>query len=92
MIFFGSHGIGPETYIFEHVFVDDENEHQHFVRSVERLRTILTNVNDAVAFHQNSNEFKKIFDNIDPKSYTYIVTKKNCVNQQRRMSVGFNLA
>lgn len=38
---------------------------------LERLKLVLRKVNDTVAFHQNSTEFKKIFDLIDPKSFTF---------------------
>ncbi|CAF0793101.1 unnamed protein product [Brachionus calyciflorus] len=39
-------------------------------KSLDKLRSILTQVNDSVAFYQNLNEFKKYLDNFDQKSYT----------------------
>lgn len=43
---------------------------------LDKLRTILTSIDDAVAYYQISNEFRKIFEKIDSKSETIINIRK----------------
>ena len=49
---------------------DEKKDTDLLTLVLERLKQILRKVNDNVAFYQNSTEFKKIFDLIDPKSFT----------------------
>jgi hypothetical protein len=56
---------------------------------LEKLRHILSRVNDAVAFHQNSIEYKKILEQIDPKSYTYFLIKHDKHLEQKKFTVCF---
>ncbi len=50
---------------------DEKKDAELLPLVLEKLKIILRRVNDNVAFYQNSNEFKKLFDLIDPKSFTY---------------------
>lgn len=50
---------------------DEKKDTDLLTLVLERLKQILRKVNDNVAFYQNSTEFKKIFDLIDPKSFTF---------------------
>jgi hypothetical protein len=51
---------------------EEKKDTDLLVLVLEKLKIILRRVNDNVAFYQNSNEFKKIYDLIDPKSFTYV--------------------
>ena len=50
---------------------DEKKDAELLPLVLERLKLVLRRINDNVAFFQNSNEFKKLFDLIDPKSFTY---------------------
>ena len=54
---------------------DDKTDCELLSQSLENLRIILNKVNEAVAFHQNMAEFKKVFDNIESKSFTKCFVK-----------------
>ena len=54
---------------------DDKNDSELLSQSLENLRVILTKVNEAVAYHQNMSEFKRIYDNMEPKSSTKFYLK-----------------
>lgn len=58
-------------------------------KSLENLRSILTRVNDAVAFYQNYNEFKKYLDNFDQKSQTKSFVKNEQNIEERAFTVKF---
>lgn len=57
------------------------------LQALDKLKFILNRVNDAVAFYQNSNEFKKLYDNIDAKSFTYSLVKVEKQIEQRKITV-----
>ena len=54
-----------------------ENKHDCdlLTHALDKLRSILTRVNDAVAFYQNTNEFRKLLDQIDSKSFTHYLVR-----------------
>jgi len=54
---------------------ENKNDFELLTHSLEKLRSILTRVNDAVAFYQNTVEFRKLLDQIDSKSFTYFLIK-----------------
>ena len=56
-------------------------------QSLDKLKSILTRVNDAVAFYQNTNEFNRVLDNIDAKSFTYFLIKNDKQIEQRKFTV-----
>lgn len=60
-------------------------------KSLENLRSILSRVNDAVAFYQNNNEFKKYLDNFDQKSQTKSFVKNDHNIEERAFTVIFLL-
>ena len=67
--------------------LDEPNDAELLAQSLEKLRHVLTKVNDAVAFYQNTNEFKKLLDNIDPKSSTNILYKIDKQIEQKKFTV-----
>jgi hypothetical protein len=54
---------------------EDKYDNDLLTRSLETLKLILTRVNDAVALNQNANEYKRLIDTIDAKSFTYYQIK-----------------
>lgn len=66
---------------------DDKKDYDLLNQSLEKLRSILTRVNDAVAFNQNFLEFKKYVENFDNKSYTYSLIKIDKQIEQRKFTV-----
>jgi tRNA pseudouridine-54 N-methylase len=71
--------------------LDDKSDSDLLSQALEKLRSILTRVNDAVAFHQNSNEFKKLLENVEPKTYTYYLIKVDKQIEQRKFTVKSHL-
>ena len=65
---------------------DDLKDMELLQRGLDKLRLILTRVNDAVAFHQNSIEFRKIFEQIDPKSSTQLLVKHDKQIEQKKFT------
>jgi hypothetical protein len=45
-------------------------------QSLDKLRKILTSIDESVAFYQLSNEFRKIYEKIDSKSETIVNIRK----------------
>ena len=68
---------------------DNKMEIDLLNKSLENLRSILSRVNDAVAFYQNSNEFKKYLDNFDQKSQTKSFVKNENNIEERAFTVIF---
>lgn len=66
---------------------EDKKDSDLLNQSLDKLRSILTRVNDSVAFYQNWNEFKKCVDNFDSKSYTYSLIKIDKQIEQRKFTV-----
>jgi hypothetical protein len=54
---------------------EDKYDNDLLSRALETLKSILTRVNDAVALNQNANEYKRLIDTIDTKSFTYYQIK-----------------
>ena len=54
---------------------EDKYDNDLLSRALETLKLILTRVNDAVALNQNANEYKRLIDTIDAKSFTYYQIK-----------------
>lgn len=69
---------------------DDKHDYNLLNVSLDKLKIILNRVNDAVAFYQNSNEFKKLIDNIDSKSFTYSLVKVDKQIEQKKFTVSCN--
>lgn len=65
---------------------DNQNEIDLLQNVLEKLRLILTRVNDAVAHHQNSVEFKRILDQMDSKSFTYFLIKHDKQIEQKKFT------
>ncbi len=65
---------------------EDISESELLESVLRKLRHILTCVNDAVAFHQNTTDYKRILEQIDPKSYTYILTKTDKQVEQKKFT------
>ena len=65
---------------------DDPKDMELLQHGLDKLRLILTRVNDAVAFHQNSIEFRKIFEQIDPKSSTQLLVKHDKQIEQKKFT------
>lgn len=59
-------------FILIFVSIDDKNETNLLTQSLDNLRRILTSIDESVAFYQLSNEFRKIYEKIDPKSETIV--------------------
>lgn len=68
---------------------EDKRDAELLAQALDKLKLILSRVNDAVAFYQNSNEFKKLYENIDPKSSTYIQLKAEKKIEQIKFTVSF---
>jgi hypothetical protein len=66
---------------------EDKRDAELLAQALDKLKLILSRVNDAVAFYQNSNEFKKLYENIDPKSSTYIQLKADKKIEQIKFTV-----
>ncbi len=71
--------------------IDEKNDLNLLCQALDKLKFILNRVNDAVAFYQNSNEFKKVYENIDSKSFTYSLIKVDKQIEQRKISVRDNI-
>ena len=56
-------------------------------QSLDKLKSILTRVNDAVAFYQNTNEFNRVLEKNDAKSITYFLIKNDKQIEQRKFTV-----
>jgi hypothetical protein len=54
---------------------EDRPDCQLLSQTLDNLRVILNKVNEAVAFHQNMAEYRKVFDNIDPRAVTKMYVK-----------------
>jgi hypothetical protein len=54
---------------------EDKSDGELLLKSLEKLKSILTRVNDAVALNQNANEFRRLIDSIDSKAVTYYQIK-----------------
>ncbi len=65
---------------------EDINEFELLESVLSKLRHILTRVNDAVAFHQNTTDYKKILEQIDPKSYTFVLNKTEKQVEQKKFT------
>lgn len=70
---------------------DNQIEIDLLNKSLDKLRSILTRVNDAVAFYQNSNDMKKYIDNFDQKSYTKSFVKIDQQIEKRTFTVRLSL-
>ncbi len=66
---------------------EEKKDTDLLVLVLEKLKIILRRVNDNVAFYQNSNEFKKIYDLIDPKSFTYVFYHSLQQQQQQQQQI-----
>ena len=65
---------------------DNQKEIDLLQNVLEKLRLILTRVNDAVAHYQNSVEFKRILDQMDSKSFTYFLIKHDKQIEQKKFT------
>jgi hypothetical protein len=54
---------------------EDKLDCQLLNQTLENLRIILNKVNEAVAFHQNMSEYKRVFENIDHKAVTKLYVR-----------------
>lgn len=54
---------------------EDTSEIELLQNVLDKLRVILSRVNEAVAFHQNTADYKRILEQIDSKSFTYFIVK-----------------
>ena len=70
---------------------EDKKDQEMLQQSLDKLKAILKKVNDSVAFYQNSSEFKKLFDQIDQKSYTYFLKKFDKQIEPRKFTVNKKL-
>ena len=68
------------------MILDDKTDSNLLSQSLDKLKFILNRVNDAVAFYQNSNEFKKLYENIDAKSFTYSLVKIDKQIEHRKIT------
>lgn len=68
---------------------NEKNDNEKLILALEKLRKILTSIDDAVAIYQNANEFYKIFENIDLKTQTFVIQNK--LKEQRRICVSLLL-
>ena len=61
------------------------------MKALGKLKSILTNIDDAVALYQTLNDFRRIFDLIDPKSYTYVNQKHEDKTEQKKFTVCYSI-
>ena len=62
---------------------EDAGEIELLQSVLDKLRIILSRVNEAVAYHQNSADYKRILEQIDSKAFTYYIVKNDKQVEQR---------
>ena len=66
---------------------ENKNDCELLTQSLDKIRSILTRVNDAVALYQNTNEFRRLLDQIDSKSFTYYLIKVDKQFERKKFTV-----
>ncbi len=65
---------------------EDAGEIELLQSVLDKLRIILSRVNEAVAYHQNSADYKRILEQIDSKAFTYYIVKNDKQVEQRKFT------
>ena len=65
---------------------EDAGEIELLQSVLDKLRIILSRVNEAVAYNQNSADYKRILEQIDSKAFTYYIVKNDKQVEQRKFT------